>query len=73
MKTELCENCGLPAAPHNVTDCFKELVGKKKIADQMFQEAVKLVHVLGDPQKIKNKKMQSAVLGLDLATWRYAM
>lgn len=73
MNHKLCESCGLPAAPHNVTDCFKELVRKRKIADEMFNAAVGVVHKLGDPQKIKDKVLQSAVLSLDLATWHYAM
>ncbi len=69
----ICEHCDLPAAPHNLTDCFKELVRKKKIADQMFNAAITVVHKLGDPQDIKDEELQSAVLSLDLATWHFAM
>lgn len=70
---EICENCDLPAAPHNVTDCFKELLRKKKIADQMFNAAIRVVHRLEDPVKMEDKELQSAVLSLDLSTWQYAM
>jgi hypothetical protein len=69
----ICENCELPAAPHNVTDCFQELLRKKKIADEMFSAAIKLVHHLDDSLEIQNKKLQSMVINLDLATWHYAM
>lgn len=69
----VCESCGLPAAPHNVTDCFKELVHKKKIADELFNAALKVEVLLGDPQKIKSKKLQNATVALAVASWRYAM
>lgn len=69
----ICDNCGLPAAPHKQEDCFKELVRKKKIGDAMFDAAIKVVHQLGEPQEIKDEKLQGAVLNLDLATWRYAV
>ena len=41
MNQEICDSCGLPA-PHNLTDCLKELVHKKKIADEMFSAAIKV-------------------------------
>jgi len=69
----ICESCGLPAAPHDLAVCFKELVRKKTIADQMFTEAVAVVHKLGDPLKITDDDLRNAVLSLDLATWRYAV
>jgi len=69
----ICEHCGLPAAPHNVTDCFKELVRKRKIADEMFNAAIKVIHKLGDPIKIPDEDLQNAVTSLDVQTWRYAM
>lgn len=73
MKTEICEICDLPAAPHKPEECFEELKRKKKIADDVFAAAVHLVAEMGDPHKIRNKAVQQAVLGLDLATWRYAV
>lgn len=68
----ICENCGLPAAPHKIEDCFKELVQIKKLSDHVFDAAVRVVAQLGDPMDIEDKKLQSAVLDLDLATWNYA-
>jgi len=72
MNQEICDSCGLPA-PHNLTDCFKELVHKKKIADEMFSAALKVVHHLEDPVTMKDQKLSSLVVSLDLATWRYAV
>lgn len=69
----ICESCGLPAAPHKQEDCFKELVRKKRIGDAMFDAAIMVVKHLGEPQDIKDEKIQQAVLQLDLATWRYAV
>lgn len=71
--TEFCEDCGLPAAPHKMEECFKELVRKRKISDDMFDAAIKVVHKLGEPQNIQDSELQGAVLSLDLATWRYAI
>jgi hypothetical protein len=72
MINDICESCGLPAAPHNVTDCFKELVHKRKRADDMFDAAIKLIHYMEDPVTIKDEKLSSLVVDLDLTTWRYA-
>lgn len=69
----ICESCGLPAAPHNVTDCFQELVRKRKIADDMFGAAIKLIHYMEDPVKMKDEKLSGLVVSLDVVTWRYAM
>lgn len=71
--TEICESCGLPAAPHNVTDCFKELIRKRKIADEMFHAAIKVIHHLEEPVTMKDKKLGQLVVNLDVVTWRYAM
>lgn len=71
--TNLCEVCDLPAAPHKPEECMEELVRKKKVADTMFTAAIQLVHKMGEPQDIKDKDVQQAVLKLDLETWRYAM
>lgn len=73
MKNDLCPNCEQPTAPHNVTDCFQELVRKRKIADSMFDAAINLIHYMEDPVTIKDEKLSSLVVNLDLATWRYAM
>ena len=73
MNHDFCESCDLPAAPHNVTDCFQELVRKRKIADEMFDAAIKVVHHLEDPVKMKDEKLSDLVVNLDLMTWRYAM
>lgn len=69
----ICENCGQPAAPHKLEECLQELVRKKKIGDEMFDAAIKVVNRLGDLDKIEDKELQGAVLTLDLVTWRYAM
>lgn len=68
----ICENCGLPAAPHKQEDCFRELVLIKNRSDHVFDAAVRVVAQLGDPMDIADKKLQNAVLELDLATWNYA-
>lgn len=73
MNLDICKSCGLPAAPHNVTDCFQELLHKKKRADAMFDAAIKLIHHMEGPVAIKDPKLSNLVVTLDLATWRYAV
>lgn len=68
----ICEVCDLPAAPHKSDECMQELVRKKKIADDMFDAAIKVIHHLEDPVSMKDEKLSSLVVSLDLATWRYA-
>jgi hypothetical protein len=69
----ICENCDQPAAPHKLEECLQELVRKRKIADDMFNAAVTVINLLGEPEDIQDKKLQQASLSLDLVTWRYAM
>lgn len=73
MNHDICENCEQPAAPHNITDCFQELVHKKKRADAMFDAAIKLIHYMEDPVSIKDEKLSGLVVSLDLTAWRYAI
>jgi hypothetical protein len=73
MNQDICESCGLPASPHKVTDCVLELVHKKRIADEMFNAAIKLIHNLEDPVMMKDRKLSRLIVDLDLATWRYAV
>lgn len=72
MAVDLCDLCQLPGV-HPPADCLVEVCRKLKLADEMFLRAIQLVHVLGDPEKIKDQLVVSKVLALDLATWRYAM
>ena len=73
MNDHFCDSCGLPAAPHHVTECFQELVRKRKIADDMFHAAIKLIHSMEDPVTMKDEKLSNLVVSLDLTTWRYAV
>lgn len=73
MNDDFCASCGLPAAPHDLKDCFQELVRKRKLADGMFDAAIKLVHHLEEPVTMKDKKLGHLVVNLDVMTWRYAV
>lgn len=68
---DFCVICDL-IAPHSKDDCFQELVRKKKIGDEMFSRAIKLVHKLGDPIDPKNMELQNEIVALDVECWRWA-
>ncbi len=72
MDKDFCEICGL-RPPHSKDDCFRELVRKKKIGDEMFNRAIKLLVKLGDPVDPKNKDIENEVVALDVETWRWAV
>lgn len=71
IERDFCETCDL-LTPHEKDDCFKELVRKKKIGDEMFNRAINLIHKLGDPVDPKNKDIENEIVALDVETWRWA-
>lgn len=50
----------------------KELKRKLELANELFRAASALLAKLGDPTDPKNKKIESQMLALEHATWRYA-